>query len=247
MTQLLLFLFLQHVKCVCVGFFFQEKLDVCRPLILKELNVSEEFIGHLFQDDIFTNDQRDHILSIERARRRRQEFLDTLAKAKYKRKSPFTRFLQILKVTGQENLRQNLENEKNYADYKKTQKEDRDTVELELKVQKCFVNLTQNLNLESTSLLELFIQEGIMNDDDVSILKYLPATEKARRFLSILERRKHKDKSPYPYFLQALVETGQDFLKKAIEEEEITEEDFNEHESKNLFNCVFIAVTYVTI
>ena len=214
-------------------FLFQAKLVVCRELLLKELDVSEKFIGHLYQDGILTEDQRDSILSIERARKRRQEFLRILTKSAYKGRSPFARFLQILKTTNQEQLLLKLKNEDTYADYEKMQKEVREEVKLKLKVRKCYVKLTENLNLESSSLLELFIQEEVINEDDLSILKPFPAMQKARQFLSILECRKHKGNSPYPYFLQALQETEQAYLKEAIEEIEITEEDFNEYESKN--------------
>ena len=159
--------------------------------------------------------------------------MDSLPKSKYKGKSPFKQFLQHLSETNQDNLRLLLEDESTYAKYVMGQKEDKEAIKLKLKVRKCFVILIEKLNLESTCLLELCVQEGILNDDDISVLRYLPATKKARQFLSILECRKHNGKSPYPYFLQALVDSEQDYLMKAIEEKEITEEDFEEYESKN--------------
>ena len=212
---------------------FQKQIEDCRQLLLLELDVSEKLVSILFQDGILSGEQRDYIFSISRARKRRQEFLKTLINVSYKKGSPFEVFLKSLKNSDQVELIKKL---KNPEECSKTFQNKKQDVELKLKVRKCFVKLIENMDLKGTCLLELFMQEGILNEDDLFVLNALPPTEKARIFLSILEGRRHRGNSPYHFFLKAL-QKDQDYLAKAIKDTTITDEDFNEYESK-LFSCL---------
>ena len=212
---------------------FQKQLVNCRQLLLIELDVSEKLVSILFQDGILSGEQRDYILSICRASTRRKEFLKTLINVSYKRGSPFEAFLKSLENSGQAELMKKLKNPEEYSKAFQNKKQD---VELKLKVRKCFVKLIKNINFKGTYLLELFMQEGILNEDDLFVLNALPPTEKARNFLSILESRRHSGNSPYHFFLEAL-QKDQDYLAETIKDTTITDEDFNEYESK-LFSCL---------
>ena len=209
-------------------------MEICRPLLLKELDVSGKLVSILFQDGILSREQRDDILSKSKVGTRRKVFLATLQRCFYKRGSPFDRFLKSLDNSGQAELMKKLKNPEEGLKAYQNKKHD---VELELKVQKCFVRLTENIDLKGTCLLELFMQEGIIDADDMYVLSSLPPTERARQFLCILECRKHHGKSPYYFFLEAIEKEGQGYLAKEIEDITITDEDIDEYKSK-LISCL---------
>ena len=159
-----------------------------------------------------------------------------MQRGSYKGGSPFERFLKSLDDSGQTELMKKL---KNPEERSKTFQNKKRDVELELKVQRCYVKLTENMLLGSTFVLELFEKEGILDGDDVFELRKLPPTEQARTFLSILECRRHQENSPY-YLLMEALQKDHDFLAKAIEDITITDEDIHEYESKLISTKSFI-------
>lgn len=212
---------------------FQKKLNLCRTMLIEDLDVSEKFIGQLYQDEVLNGDDRDRILSIDKARQRRKEFLNTLEQIDYKGTSPFPAFLAALSASDQDEVKERLENKQSWTKYVQEQKSKRQEIKLKLQVRKSYLYIVQNIDLQGSTMLDLFIEEGIIDEDDRKIINYYPPARQAREFLSIVESKKHKGKSVYPFLLKALDKSEQNYITEKIKEVEITEEDFQEHESKS--------------
>lgn len=203
-------------------------------MLMQELDVSEKFIGKLYEDEVFNGDERDLILSFQKARQRRREFLNILEKTDYKGESPFPPFLAALSFSHQFELKNKLENEDFLAKIGEEQNSKREEIKIELQVRKNYVYIVDNIDLQGSSLLDLFFQEGIINEDDRATINYHPGNEQARKFISIVESKKHGGKSAYPFFLEALDKSEQHYIRQKIEEVEITEKDFQDYASELL-------------
>ena len=108
----------------------------------------------------------------------------------------------------------------------------RKEAEWQIKLRKCTVDLTEDLTVDEILLAHLH-QEGLLSVYDTDRLKFPNNPDKTPMFLRILRKKPFffkEQTNVRDVFIKALEEQGQSHLIEALNNAEMTEEDYREYE-----------------
>ncbi len=195
----------------------QALLEKHQPELLQNLDVNTTLLGCLYQDGIISDEQKDKISSETDKKKKVQSLLDYLSNTRDPNASPYDRFIWLLREDGQTYLADLLSGE---GDFDHQHRGVDDDMLLEIKVRKSYKEILNTITCDEVFLTH-FVQKGVLNDSDVSMIEHeVTAANKVNILLGKLKARK-----AYKHLLDILDKNGLEFLRETIENTEVSDED----------------------
>lgn len=215
----------ENVRHNVICYFEQEKWRGFQGPVIRQLDLNTEVLAHLHQDGILGEKQRDELLDIPQASRRRRKFVQLFPSCTYRGRSPFDRFLYILKETGQKDLSEQLKRGKFEHDMKREQ------MKWKIRLQKCEVQFTKDIPVKQ--VVTHLHDKAIVWDDDVERLLHSGIAEPDQRMhlFRLLSRKWPVEKSTFEDILRAC---GASHLADLFSNVVISEGDISQLEGNGL-------------